>query len=376
MRISRKRKGGRRLKFQRAAGRERSSINSEMSLRLALEAADMVTWIWDLRTDLIHYSKNVQARISGKNIRPYKTMAGLLETVHPDDRDVVAQALARAKQEGVPFECEYRMCILNEEYRWILAKGSTVIMEDGGPVCILGLSQDLTARKKVEEELHRRSRQLAELAAELIMVEHHERQRLADLVGVQLHRLLAAARQRVNTMTATEQGRKRRQLKILCHTLGDTLALVQSITRSLAPPAHPLEDFKVAFGWLAQDLRQRYQLAVTVTVDPDYADSDQVKNVLLFTAARELLQNVGKHAGTQKASLHLRRQSLAVVLEVSDQGKGFDPALLQHSNAHQGFGLFSIRERAELLGGTLTGDSAPGHGTRVILSLPIINVKR
>jgi signal transduction histidine kinase len=78
--------------------------------------------------------------------------------------------------------------------------------------------------------------------------------------------------------------------------------------------------------------------------------------VLLYSAARELLMNVVKHAGTRKASLILRRVPGRVELEVTDRGRGMSATPATARPDHHPFGLFSIRERAELLGGTLTVD--------------------
>lgn len=331
----------------------------------------MVTWDWDLRTGIIRYSDNVPKIADGEEIEAYTTIGGLLQTIHPEDRDGLARALERTQAEGCPFECEYRVLMLDNKYHWILGKGKSVFLEGGKPVRVLGVSQDITARKRVEEDLHNRSSQLAQLAAELITVEYHERQRLANLVREQLQQLVVAARIQVHAMAATETGPKRQQLDILRRTLDDTLQISRSIMKDLTPPAHAQEDCAVAFAWLAKDMLKRHQLAVSIKIGSDFTEMDEVRTMLLFTAARELLQNVVKHAGVRKASLQLQRQNGCVQLKVSDQGKGFDPEKLQTSGGHHGFVLFSLRQRAELLGGNLTVISASDQGTCVVLSLPL-----
>jgi signal transduction histidine kinase len=330
----------------------------------------MVTWDWDLRTGLIRYSDNVPRIVAGDEITKYSTISGVLQSVHPDDRDSLARALERTQAEGCPFECEYRMLMLDHKYHWILGNGKSVFLEGGKPVRVLGVSQDITARKRVEEDLHNRSSQLAQLAAELITVEYHERQQLADLVREQLQQLVVAARIQVHAMAAAETGPKRQQLDILRRTLDDTLQISRSIMKDLTPPAHAQEDCSVAFAWLAKDMLKRHHLVVSVKIGSDFTEMDEVRTMLLFTAARELLQNVLKHAGIRKASLQLQRQNGCVQLKVCDQGKGFNPEKLQTSGEHHGFALFSLRQRAELLGGNLTVVSAAGRGTCVFLSLP------
>jgi CheY-like chemotaxis protein len=82
---------------------------------------------------------------------------------------------------------------------------------------------------------------------------------------------------------------------------------------------------------------------------------------------RELLLNIVKHAGTDRARLRMTRSRGRVRLEVSDEGSGFDPSELEVS---QTFGLFHLRERLVPIGGRMTIKSAPGAGTRITISAP------
>ncbi len=93
--------------------------------------------------------------------------------------------------------------------------------------------------------------------------------------------------------------------------------------------------------------------------------------ILLFEAARELLFNVMKHAHTSSARISMTAPKDEIILVVSDEGSGVNAARLKEERAMaSGFGLFSIRERLELLGGRLLLDGAPGRGTRVTITVP------
>ena len=96
----------------------------------------------------------------------------------------------------------------------------------------------------------------------------------------------------------------------------------------------------------------------------------------VYRTAQEALQNVAKHADAQSVRLRLQRHKDRVVLEVADDGAGFDTAAPSVGWAGgpgpTGFGLAGMRERAELLGGQLDLAAAPGRGTTVRLTIPFL----
>jgi signal transduction histidine kinase len=92
---------------------------------------------------------------------------------------------------------------------------------------------------------------------------------------------------------------------------------------------------------------------------------------VLFSAVRELLMNVAKHALPQTAKVTIRRVNENIVVHVADNGTGFTVSKMNfYLEENKGFGLFSIRERLRHLGGQMDIRSAKGRGTRVILTAP------
>ena len=337
---------------------------------MALEAADMVTWELDLRTNTLQYSDNLPTIVAGTKVEPYCSVAGVMEQIHPDDRQALAKALQLAAKKGTPFVCEYRALMQDGAYHWILGKGKTVLWERGKPVRVLGVSQEITIRKRLQQELEQRTRQLAALAAKLTVTEHRERERFAEVLHEDLQQILVGARMLLDSI---RQG-NRSLIRRLDQALVQAQEVARSVTRSLFPPLSIMKDLPLALGWLVNDARQRYRLAVTLRCPPALPPLPEPVAVLVFTAARELLLNIVKHAGVHRCSLRLRHTGAAVDLEVRDAGKGSHARALGHAHAGPGFGLFSIRERAELLGGSLTVNSAADQGMRVLLHLPLPDI--
>ena len=142
------------------------------------------------------------------------------------------------------------------------------------------------------------------------------------------------------------------------------------MSQQLAPPIPVFGHLPEAFQWVVREVGRLHNLVVAIDSPSDLPAVPEAECLLLFTAARELLLNVVKHAGVSEAYLRLACKPTAVTLTVGDSGCGTVSADTASADQH-GFGLFSIRERAEPLGGSLAVDSSPGHGTRVTLTLPL-----
>jgi len=116
----------------------------------------------------------------------------------------------------------------------------------------------------------------------------------------------------------------------------------------------------------------RRTAAAGVSVEADHVDLPEHVEIALYRIAQEALQNVVKHSGATAALIELRQEAAAVTLTVTDNGAGFDLAALNCGGLEGGgFGLPSMTERAELIGGTLEIRSAPGRGTTATATVPV-----
>ena len=95
-------------------------------------------------------------------------------------------------------------------------------------------------------------------------------------------------------------------------------------------------------------------------------------NTALFRAAQEAINNVVKHAKAETLLIQCTLEPKAITIEIEDDGRGFDPASFSSATSDgRGLGLAGIKERVELLGGSARIESAPGQGTRVVLTVPL-----
>ncbi|WP_447978998.1 PAS domain S-box protein [Candidatus Nitrospira bockiana] len=126
---------------------------SEARLRLALTAANMGIWDWDVATDRVTWSEDVFGLFGISPDAFGGTSAAFLGLVHSDDRSAVHRHLRLAVEEGAPYDVEHRIVRSDGEVRWLGCKGRALRDPEGRPVRLLGTVQDITARKRAEVQL-------------------------------------------------------------------------------------------------------------------------------------------------------------------------------------------------------------------------------
>lgn len=217
----------------------------------------------------------------------------------------------------------------------------------------------------------RRAAQLRALASELTLAEQRERRRLAEILHDRLQQLLYAARLNLGGVRrGTLDPELCEVVERIDGLLGEAIAESRSLTMELSPPVVYVGAPQAALEWLARHLDQTCGLAVEIEACPGIRLDSEDLRILLFQSVRELLFNVVKHAGTSRARVSMKEcDGDRICVEVADEGVGFDMEQPRRDDSG-GFGLFSIRERLELLGGSMEVVSAPGRGTRVTILTP------
>ena len=121
-------------------------------LRLAVDAADLYYWEWDLTADKLTWGRDPGGLIGRPDERSH-LYPDFREMVHPQDRERYLAAGRSALASGEPYAAEFRVVTRDGEVRWVSAHGSVLRQADGTPVKMIGASQDVTERKRQEEEV-------------------------------------------------------------------------------------------------------------------------------------------------------------------------------------------------------------------------------
>ena len=222
-------------------------------------------------------------------------------------------------------------------------------------------------------ELRCSHERLRALASELTLTEQRERRKLATDLHDYLAQLVVASRINLSqTILRSRDPELSASLTKIDQMLDQALTYTRSLVAELSP--HVLYQFGLSKSlvWLGDQMKQ-HALDVTVQTGQGAFTLSDDQSVLLFQSVRELLFNVVKHAHTDRASVTINFDAdRELWICVEDSGAGFDTSTLSRSADSQAkFGLLSIRERMELLGGECEISSSPGVGTLAILRLPL-----
>ncbi len=263
------------------------------------------------------------------------------------------------KKDGSPLRVELTTTALKNE------KG-----EIGAAVAIW---QDITERKKTEQQIMAYQRELRSLASQLALAEGNERRNIATQIHAGVTQLLALSVMKMEVLRDTVKDSKLSAdlyeiYKILQQAIEDTRAL----TFELSPPSLYDLGLDAALEELVERFGIQNKIEASYDNDGQPKPLDESTSVLLFQAVREVLENVAKHSRARNVEVNSERVDNRVYISVKDDGVGIDLKSLRDKHKRDiTLGLFGIRERFRYIGGRLQVESTPGKGSRITLIAPL-----
>ncbi len=306
-------------------------------------------------------------------------------------KEEAKQHMARLRK-GQRWTGEFEVRCKSGRFLTALVTLSPLHGESGEITGIIGVSQDLSGRKRTEEELrneraelekrveerteelNQANQSLRELSARLLQTRDQEARRLARELHDSVGQLLAAISMNQSKVKAQahklDQGAKR--------AMEENTALIEQISSEIRTISHllhpPLLDelgLTSALRWYVEGFSERSKIRVEVDIPKDLGRLPTEQEITIFRIVQECLTNIHRHSGSKTAAIRIRRDAEQVVVVAEDAGKGI-PAHKLHksSDGVSGVGFRGMHERIRYLGGKLEIHSDKS-GTVVTTTLPM-----
>ncbi|OJY20866.1 PAS domain-containing protein [Pandoraea sp. 64-18] len=255
--------------------------------------------------------------------------------------------------------------------RWFDTVKMPVRDAAGRIVGTVGISRDITDRKRSETALLDSRAQLRQLSAYLQTVREAERTRLSRELHDELGQWLGGLRlglSYLDTQPVASPADRSAHIQMLKDLVDETIDAVHRIAADLRPAVLDELGLHAALEWLTESFAQRHGLpceldmpeAVTTRLDSECSTA-------IFRIVQESLTNASRHGQPSQVRVTLELRDGDCYVSIADDGRGMDTA---RAGDGQRLGLMGMRERALMLGGAFEIESAPGQGTRVRVRIP------
>lgn len=380
---------------------EEALVESEGSLVRAQEVAHIGSWSIDLLEDnLVWTDQNY--KIFGTPKGTPMNYEKFIEIVHPEDRDYVDSKWSAAIK-GDPYDIEHRLFVDNE-VKWVREKAELSFDDNGGPVSAVGITQDITERRRTEDELKQyrdhlesqveqrtkslsheiKERKLTEEKMELLNAELHsvivamsdmeeqEKRKLSETLHESLGQYLVTLRLTIkgylSTCACAPEIKER--LKEASTILDDAIKVTRNLTAELYPAYLDNNQLSEALNWYEKRVIEQTGMgwSCNISAGTDRLTDDEKK--VVFRVIRECFRNTLKYAQASICEVECRVDNDTLRLTVKDDGIGFNYDKILE-NTERGLGIILMNEWAKSLNGALDIKSHPGKGVKVTLELPL-----
>ena len=342
-------------------------------------------------------------RITGRDAEEFIRDPSLRrKIVYSEDMSAFDRHLEEGeKKEGGAREIEFRIVRPDGTLRWIGHVCKRIFDEEGRFLGIRGSNRDITVRKRGEEvlevrtrelehlnetleqrirertvELERANEALRRLSSRLLSAHEEERKRIAGEIHDVLGSCLGAIKFKVEGVVQ-QVGEKdpatlTESLKIIIPVIQESIDECRRLQMDLRPSM--LDDLGLlpALSWFCRRFQTIYsEMRVEQENGIEEAEIPNALKIVIYRVVQEGMNNMAKHSKADRVRLSLQKGNGRIELMLQDNGRGFDPERGVLENTRQGLGLTSMKERIELSGGLFAIESTGGKGTIIRASWPI-----
>jgi signal transduction histidine kinase len=228
------------------------------------------------------------------------------------------------------------------------------------------------SHRKIEAAQRERIRQMQLFSDKLQSTREEEQKRIARELHDELGGSLTSIKYDLLWLEQhrNEDGEVVDRFKTTRSLIDSTTKIVQRICAELRPKILDSLGLGAAIEWHIQEFKKRTGIEVQLQQEGELPAINDAVKTGVYRIVQESLTNVARHSQATMVEIKLHAANNALHLDIKDNGKGFDNALLNHPDS---LGLLSLRERARMIGGKTEINGFPGKGTQVVLEVPLTN---
>lgn len=327
-------------------------------LEMALDASVAGTWQLDLKTEQISLDKfscEIYGLPYSENIQTIDTF---VKMIHPEDRRKASKRFGEAISHKWDLDVEYRILKPDESIAYISARGH-VIETDNAFMCFVGILLDITERKHLEMEAQiLKEEHQKNILNTVFLTQENERKRISEALHDSVSQLLYGIKLKLQDYKKSDK--EAVVFSELNKLIDQAVKETRDISFELAPSI--LNDFglSIAIEEMTRRLNSN-KLKITAKISGFKDRLNLNRELSVFRIVQELINNVLKHSKASLLTVELHRKNKNLLINVKDNGQGFDEKDLNVA----GSGLYSIKNRLDLLNGNMEIESSPETGTSV-----------
>lgn len=229
--------------------------------------------------------------------------------------------------------------------------------------------------RKIEAAQREKIRQMQLFSEKLQSTREEEQKRIARELHDELGGTLTSIKYDLLWLQQhiTMQGEVPQRFQAMRDLIDSTTKTVQRISAELRPKILDSLGLAAAIEWQAREFKKRTGIDVQFKQNTELPSINENITTGVYRIVQEALTNVARHSKATSAEITMQLQDSTLRVEIADNGKGFDKALLAHPES---LGLLSMQERARIIGGTVKITGTPGEGTRVSLDTPLQSINQ
>jgi PAS domain S-box-containing protein len=232
---------------------------------------------------------------------------------------------------------------------------------------ILLAIRDITLEKQHQQHLR-------DLTEQLLIAEEKQRQLVATALHDSIGQMLSYSKRELGAVSKFLPQEPKKTVDRVRKEINKAISQTRQLTTDLSPPTLHTFGLSAAIEEMLEELAQKNDVAFDFEGNNVHLPISKDFKILLYRSAKEILANIAKHAKAKKVSVEIGLNNEHGYITISDDGKGFDVRKLpEQVSKKRKFGLFSIRQRLDNIGGKLDIESKKNKGTKVQITVPLDN---